>query len=161
MSAFRSRVRLVAAAWLLCQVTSLAAFVPEDCCEKHKAVAASKHHAEVETAASQHHAEVETPDCHETAEAPPPEPEPGDDCPMKHGAGEACPMHRSPTGDCCGISSACDGPNRSLARLFAFTAIVDAPVLSMSAPGSTPATAAPVSPLLCRLARPDAPPPKS
>jgi hypothetical protein len=150
MSAFRSRVRLVAAAWLLCQVTSLAAFVPEDCCAKHTAMAASKHHAE-----------VETPDCHETAEAPPPEPEPGDDCPMKHGAGEDCPMHRSPTGDCCGISSACDGPNRSLARLFAFTAIIDAPVLSMTAPGSTPTPAAPVSPLLDRLALPDAPPPKS
>jgi len=149
MSAFRSRVRLVALAWLLCQVASLSAFMPEDCCARHTAVAAAKHHADT------------TPACHEVAEAPAPEPEPGAACPMHHDAGAACPMHRSPTGNCCGMSNGCDGPNRPLANLFSFIGVIDAPVSGLSAPLSTPVVLDRPSRLLCRLVSPDAPPPKA
>jgi hypothetical protein len=151
MFAFRSRIRFVALAWLLCQAASLAAFVPEDCCEKHvKALAASHHQPEA------------APDCHESAEAAPaPEPEPGTECPMPHGDGEACPMHRSQTGECCGISSTCDGPNRPLASLFSFVGVIDAPAEFVTSPPSETVTADPPAPLLSRLPSPDAPPPKA
>ncbi len=149
MSAIRSRLRLVAIAWLLCQVASLSAFVPEDCCAKHTAIAAARHHAD------------QAPPCHESAATPAPEPAPGDACPMKHGDGAACPMHRSPTGDCCGMSNGCDGPNRPLANLFAFAGVIDPPMSSMTAPLSAPTAGASSDPLLCRLVSPDAPPPKS
>jgi len=147
MSALRSRARLIAMAWLLCQVASLSAFMPEDCCAKHTAVAA-------ETSG-------ESDPCHETEKAPPPPPKSGDDCPMNHGEGEACPMHRSAMGDCCGMSSVCDGPNRPLANLFAFAAVLDAPPASMSAPESSPSSIDRPAPLLGRLVCPDAPPPKA
>jgi hypothetical protein len=42
MIAIRRRVRAVAFAWLLCQVASLSAFVPEQCCIAHAAEAAAK-----------------------------------------------------------------------------------------------------------------------
>lgn len=149
MSAFRSRVRLVAIAWLLCQVASLSAFVPEDCCPTHTAIAAAKHHAD------------EAPPCHETAEAPAPAPEAGDACPMNHGDGAACPMHKSNSRNCCGMSNGCDGPNRPLANLFSFIGVLDAPVSALSAPASTPVILDRPSLLLGRLVSPDAPPPKA
>lgn len=145
MSVFRSRARLVAVAWLLCQAASLAAFMPEDCCARHTAIAAEK-------------AEASAP-CHETEKAP--EPKPGDACPMKHGNGDACPMHRSSTGDCCAMSNGCDGPNRPLASLFSFVGVLDAPVASVNAPASALASPDRPAPLLCRLVSPDAPPPKA
>ncbi len=147
MSVFRSRVRLVAVAWLLCQAASLSAFMPEDCCAMHTAVVAE------ESAKSE--------PCHETEKAPEPEPKPGDACPMQHGDGAACPMHGSATDDCCGMSNGCDGPNRPLANLFSFAAVLDAPVASMSAPESSPASIDRPAPLLGRLVSPDAPPPKA
>ena len=142
-------MRLVAIAWLLCQVASLSAFVPEDCCAAHTAMAAAKHEADAKAA------------CHETAEAPEPEPEHGATCPMHHDEGAACPMHKSSTGECCGMSNGCDGPNRPLANLFAFVGVIDAPALDVVAPLSTPAPINPPAPLLCRLVSPDAPPPKA
>jgi hypothetical protein len=45
MIAIRRRVRAVAFAWLLCQVASLSAFVPEACCISHAAEAAAKEKA--------------------------------------------------------------------------------------------------------------------
>lgn len=151
MFAIRSRVRLVALVWLLCQVASLSAFMPEDCCPAHTAVAAAKHHAD------------QAPPCHEAAEAPAPvpEPEPGADCPMHHGAGTACPMHRSPIGECCRMSNGCDGPNRPLATLFSFIGVIEAPVSSLGAPASAPVMVDRPAALLCRLVSPDAPPPKA
>ena len=88
MNAIRRRVRAVAFAWLLCQVASLSAFVPEQCCIAHAAEAAAK-----EKAAA----------CHE--EAAPPAPKDGD----------ACPLHQGrTTHDCCAITNACDGPGAQL-----------------------------------------------
>jgi hypothetical protein len=148
MPAFRSRMRLVAMAWLLCQVASLSAFMPENCCATHTAISAAKH-------------AKATPECHEPEPAPAPEPEPGAACPMHHETGAACPMHGAPTGgECCGMSNGCEGPNRPLANLFSFVGIFDAPALSVSAPESAPVHVERPAPLRHRLVSPDAPPPK-
>lgn len=145
MTAFRSRMRVVAVAWLLCQVTSLSAFVPEDCCVTHTAMVEAKKTA--------------LPACHEAEKAP--EPKPGDSCPMHQEDGAACPMHRSQSADCCAMSNGCDGPSRPLARLFSFIGVLDAPSSSIAPPASIAASAEPSALLLFRLVRPDAPPPKA
>ena len=135
MTAIRRRVRAVAFAWLLCQVASLSAFVPEQCCTMH---------AEKEAAKQQDEA------CHE--DAAPAEPKEGDACPMHHG--------RS-TGDCCVISNTCDGPGRQLLTLFSLVSTLDEPIASSAMLESTPAFAETAPPLRFRLALPDAPPPKA
>ena len=135
MNSFRRRVRAVAFAWLLCQVASLSAFVPGQCCLSHAAEAAAK----VKAAA-----------CHEEA-APPASKE-----------GDACPLHKGrTTHDCCAITNACDGPGAQLLSLFAFVSTVDEPITSSTMLDSTSSFVPPTPPLLSRLSLPDAPPPKN
>ena len=134
MIAIRRRVRAVAFAWLFCQVASLSAFVPEQCCIGHAAEAAAK-----EKAAA----------CHEEA------------APVAPKEGDACPLHQGrTTHDCCTISNACDGPGGQLLSLFAYVSTVDEPIASSTILASTTAFVPPAPPLLYRLALPDAPPPK-
>jgi hypothetical protein len=137
--AIRRRVRAVAFAWLLCQVASLSAFVPEQCCVSHVAEAEAKKRDQAKAEA-----------CHE-APAPEPEPKEGDACPMHHG---------TQSHDCCAISNACDGPGTHLLTLFSFVSTIDEPGSSSLSLESTAAFVAPPPPLLHRLALPDAPPPK-
>lgn len=133
MTALRRRIRVVAFAWLLCQVASLSAFLPGECCKAHAEEAAARARAE---------------SCHEPA---PVAPKQGDACPMHHG---------SKSHNCCTISNACDGPGQQLTTLFAYIGVVQTPhsvsiVLESTAvfiPGSAP--------LLFYLSIPDAPPPK-
>ena len=134
MISIRRRVRAVAFAWLLCQVASLSAFVPEQCCISHAAEAAAKAKAP----------------CHE--DAAPPAPKDGDACPLHHGR----TAH-----DCCTITNACDGPGAQLLNLFAFVSTVDEPVVSSTILESSSSFVPLAPPLLSRLALPDAPPPKS
>jgi hypothetical protein len=135
MTAIRRRVRAVAFAWLLCQVASLSAFVPGECCIAHAAEAAAKAKAAA---------------CHEEA-APPAGKE-----------GDACPLHKGrTTHDCCAITNACDGPGTELLSLFAFVSTIDEPIASSTILESTSSFVPPAPPLLSRLALPDAPPPKS
>src|SRR6185503_11847940 len=111
MIAIRRRVRAVAFAWLLCQVASLSAFVPGDCCIAHAAEAAAKKKAAA---------------CHE--EAAPPASKDGDACPLHHGR---------TTHDCCAIKNACDGPGTQLLTLFSFITTVDEPLASSTLLEST------------------------
>jgi hypothetical protein len=137
MMAIRRRVRAVAFAWLLCQVASLSAFVPEACCVSHAAEEAAKQKAEA---------------CHEEAAPVPVEPKEGD----------ACPMHRGRSKhDDCAISNACAGPGQQLLTLFSFNSTIDEPIAASMLLASTSAFVAPAPPLLFRLALPDAPPPKN
>lgn len=137
MTAIRRRLRAVAFTWLLCQVASLSAFVPEACCISHAAEAAAK-----EKAAA----------CHEEAAPPAPAPAQGD----------ACPLHSGRTKhDCCAITNACDGPGAQLLSLFSFVSTIDEPLASSTLLASSSAFAPPAPPLLSRLALPDAPPPKA
>src|SRR5688572_14458067 len=110
MKAIRNRVRAVAVAWLLCQVASLSAFIPENCCVSHVAEQAAKE---------------KNGDCHESEPAAP---KPGYACPMEHCDNGACPMHRSQSQDCCVMSNACDGPGAQLLTLFANIGAIEAPV---------------------------------
>jgi hypothetical protein len=144
MFAIRTRVRTVAIAWLLCQVASLSAFVPEHCCVSHLAEQAAKEKQDA---------------CHESEPAP--APEPGDACPMEHAAGAACPMHAPTSSDRCAMSNACEGPGTHLASLFAFVGAIEPPhssaILLESSAALAPAAAAPRH----RIPTIDVPPPKA
>ena len=135
MTAIRRRIRVVTLAWLLCQVASLSAFVPEQCCVTHAAQEAAKAKADA---------------CHE--EAAPPEPKEGDACPMHH---------ESKSHDCCKISNACDGPGSHLLTLFANVGVLESPASSPVTLESTIVALPSSAPLLYRLTTPDAPPPKN
>ena len=135
MIAIRRRIRAVTFAWLLCQVASLSAFVPEECCVSHAAQVAAKQKAEA---------------CHE--EAAPAAPKEGDACPMHH---------ESKSHDCCKISNACDGPGSHLLTLFAYVGELESPASSAVTLDSIAVEIPPPAPLLYRLSTPDAPPPKN
>jgi hypothetical protein len=130
MKAIRRRARYIAWAWLLVQGASLSAF-GADCCASH-IEAGAKEKAEP---------------CHD---AEPPEPNPGD----------ACPMHDSAS-DCGLLSNGCAAPGANLVTLFAYAGPIERPVTPAVALDSSPAfVAVPVVPLdHTRL--PDSPPPKA
>ncbi|HWI20371.1 MAG TPA: hypothetical protein VNT81_21600 [Vicinamibacterales bacterium] len=146
MTAIRRYVRAVAMTWLLCQVASLSAFVPEECCDRHTVAAADGEH--------QHHAEPAPPPAEECHEAPAPEPVEGDTCPMHKGT-------QSRSHECCAITNTCDGPGTHLLSLFAFTGEVERPSTPSSMLDAGAAFTPPPPPLLGRLSLPDAPPPKN
>jgi hypothetical protein len=88
MRTIRGRLRLWVSAWLVCQVASLSALVPRECCAAHRTVASK-------------------PGCHEMAEVP--------HCPMPAADGTQCPMHRAghaheQPADGCAMRGMCDGP---------------------------------------------------
>lgn len=143
MRMVRNRVRLVALAWLLSQVASLAAFGPDRCCVSHSEEAAAKARPE---------------SCHESA---PPGPAPEESCPMHHGDGAACPMKSSNTHDCCAMKNGCDGPGQQLANLLSFLATPESPASSPVQLRASLTTVAPSSPFVSRTTSPDAPPPKA
>ena len=132
MNALRRRIRIVAFAWLLCQVASLSAFMPGECCKTHAAEAAAK--------ANEH--------CHESK---PVAPKDGDACPMHHG---------QKSHECCTISNACDGPGQQLTTLFAYVGVLESPQSAPIAIDSTAAIIPLSAPLLFHLSIPEAPPPK-
>ena len=143
MRAIRTRVRMVALVWLLGQAGTLAAFVPENCCVAHTNERAEKAKAEA---------------CHETE---PPEPKPGDACPMQHADGAACPMHSPKSGKCCVMTNACAGPGQHLATLFVYVATIERPLNLDTLLDAIDHASTPASPLITRTSTPDAPPPKA
>jgi hypothetical protein len=58
------------------------------------------------------------------------------------------------------MTNGCEGPGVHLAGLFAYVGVIETPSSSSISLASTAAIAAAESPLLHRLANPDAPPPK-
>jgi hypothetical protein len=141
MKTIRNRVRAVAFAWLLCQVASLSAFVPGNCCISHVEEQAAKDKA-----------------CHEAESV---KPAPPDACPMQHGDGAACPMHNSKSADHCAMTNACEGPGANLMSLFAYLGAIEAPVSAVIDLGSAPAILPASTSPLFRVTPPDAPPPKA
>src|SRR4026208_1008757 len=135
MSAIRRRIHVIAFAWLFCQVASLSAFVPGECCKSH---------------AAQTEAKAKQAACHESA---PVVPKDGDACPMHHG--------QKQSHNCCTMSNGCDGPGQQLTTLFAYVGVLESPQSSPVVVDPTAAHIAPSAPLLYPLAIPDAPPPKS
>ena len=133
MTAIRSRVRVVAIAWLMCQVASLSAFVPEECCISHAAEAAA---ADSSDPHAQHH-------------AAPAEETPAEDC------------HKAPAAPGCTMSNACAGPGTQLLRLVANVGVLERPTAMSVVLESSPADVAPSARPILRLSTPDAPPPKA
>jgi hypothetical protein len=109
--------------WLLCQVATLSAFLPPNCCAEHEAHAAG------------------TEQCHDTT--------PADHCPMQATDGRACPMHAQASADDphaahrastaaapaadtlaaeeeCRMRGTCDGPAVALSVLFSVPAVMPA-----------------------------------
>lgn len=140
----RDRVRIIALIWLVGQVASLGAFVPENCCLSH----VEERAAEDQQAA-----------CHESEPAA--APAPGDACPMQHDAGAACAMHGARTSGDCVMTNACNGPGSHLLSLFAFIAAIERPLSTEITLDSVTAVVAPAAAPLFRFTSPDAPPPKA
>lgn len=149
MSAIRRYVRVIAMAWLLCQAASLAAFVPEHCCDKHAVTSEAE-----QEQSHEHHAATPTPaapeKCHE---APAAEPEEGDVCPMHQGT-------QSRGHECCAFTNTCDGPGTHLASLLAFIGVPEVPHASGVILAGEATFVPPVPPPLVRVSTPDSPPPK-
>ena len=111
MRGLRGHVRLWAVAWLLMQAAALSAFVPRDCCARHRP-------------------SEKTPSCHEA---------PGvTHCPMQARGGDPCDMHRhgtaaerrdaeATTSDCV-MRRACEAP--AVFTIFASPGILPATVLA-------------------------------
>lgn len=59
------------------------------------------------------------------------------------------------------MTNNCDGPGSQLTTLFAYVGVLESPASTAVTIESAPLTVTPASPLLYRLATPDAPPPKN
>jgi hypothetical protein len=79
--------------WLSCQVASLSAFGPQNCCPAHRMLAEGE------------------PDCHKTDD---------NACPMHAADGQECPAHASDGADArpCVMRGICNAPAVALASLF-------------------------------------------
>jgi hypothetical protein len=143
MHSIRRSLRLWVTLWLVCQVASLSALVPKDCCAAHRPAASTA-----------------KPSCHQEASAT--------RCPMRAATGTTCPMHRGDaTGadqastDACAMQGTCSGPLAAMVAQLSNQGVL---------PSTTPTlpelvrTAAPVSAdtqLITRLVSPDPPPPRT
>jgi hypothetical protein len=95
-------------AWLSCQVASLSALLPAECCMAHHTLAES------------------TEPCHEST--------PAESCPMRAVDGQACPMHtgaahhdaaaQQNAEEQCAMRGTCNGPAVALAGLFAIPGVL-------------------------------------
>jgi hypothetical protein len=143
MAVFRQRLRLLSAAWILFQVTSLSTLVPRACCLAHQARPA---------------------DCHDRAPV-------HDDTAAQTNA--AAPMHRhghmhqqtAPTNSTpaheCALRGTCGGPAAALLALLSTHGILTDSTASLT---DSPFTgqALPSTPQLVRqFESPDAPPPRA
>jgi hypothetical protein len=99
MMFLRRHLRFAAVAWLLCQVASLSAFGPQNCCLAHRMTDGA------------------APECHRIDDGT---------CPMHAADGKACPAHASDDGDerPCVIRATCDRPAVALASLFSVNGIL-------------------------------------
>jgi hypothetical protein len=148
MTAFRGRLRLCVAIWLVLQVASLSAFVPLDCCAAHR--------PPVSEAA---------PSCHDNPDAThcPMHGPDGQPCPMHggHGAGHQAPPTSEPSNHDCALRGTCNGPMAALLTLLWQSGVLtDAVVAPPDFLGARVA-AAPLEHLISFLAAPDSPPPRA
>lgn len=143
MSAIRRRIHVIAIAWLFCQVASLSAFVPGECCKSHAAQAEAK---------AKQAACHESPASAEATAGKATAPKDGDACPMHHG--------QKKSHSCCTMSNGCDGPGQQLTALFAYVGVLESLQSATTVIDSTAAYLPDQAPLIYRLSTPDAPPPK-
>ena len=149
MAAVRQRLRLLSAAWIVFQVTSLSTLVPRACCLAHQSASAAKPAG-----------------CHEEAgvlqpTSPANETMPGT---MHHGHGQmheqSAPTSSNPTHDCV-LRGTCGGPTAALLALLSTHGVLTD---SIASPTDFPlvGTAPPATAQLIRqFESPDAPPPRA
>lgn len=134
MTTFRHRLHLWVAAWLVFQVATLSALVPQDCCAAHKAQHRKAPHATAKTEHAGHHA-------------------------MNHGTEQTAP--KAPIEQCV-MRGTCKGPmsavvallsNQGVPPLDAFSAAPDLGVTVIDGTTTERVTS--------RLASPDPPPPRA
>jgi hypothetical protein len=184
MSSIRRRLGAWSIAWLLCQVASLSALVPQECCAAHSTSHDASHEASHGAAPGDLHAAAHgtahgvTQDrSHGTAtdtSAECPKAPAAAECPMGHAAGDACPMHQSgaseqaasdrtasdqTTADCV-MRGMCNGPAVALASLFSIPGVL-LDSSSTHADRSASAPAVGVAHLQTVLVTFDTPPPRS
>jgi hypothetical protein len=152
MGFLRRHMRVWTAIWALGQCTTVAAFVPRDCCAAHRS----------------HTDETASPRCDETT--------PGAQCPMRGRDGPPCPMHPAsatethdhdshqdaPASDAdCVLRGTCNGPLAALAVLLSDHGITpDAVTIAPKLQGGPPLPR-PVAVVLATSTAPDPPPPRA
>jgi hypothetical protein len=108
MTFLRRYLRAAAVIWLSCQVASLSALGPANCCVAHRQAAEAEQ------------------DCHQANE---------DSCPMHAATGKACPAHAvagagnpddggNANQQHCVMRGTCDGPALALSSLFSVNGIL-------------------------------------
>jgi hypothetical protein len=148
MAAFRQRLRLLSAAWILFQVMSLSTLVPRACCLAHQPGSAAH-------AGGDEHKGV--------AHCPMPADESASR-PMHHDHGqmheEAAPTRSTPAHECA-LRGTCGGPTAALLAMLSTDGVL---TTSVASPNDFPA-AGDAPPSTVQLIRqfdpPDAPPPRA
>jgi len=149
MAAFRQRLRLLSAAWILFQVTSLSTLVPRACCMAHQSASAANQTG-----------------CHEQAAVPhcPRAAEDGTPCPMHHSHAQmhdqSAPARSTPAHDCV-LRGTCSGPAAALLALLSTHGVLADPIASPSDSPLAVATFSPADQLIPQFESPDAPPPRA
>jgi hypothetical protein len=145
MIEIRRRLRLLSAAWILFQVTSLSTLVPRACCMAHQAKPA---------------------DCHEQASVE-------DDvaaqakatAPMHHGHGQMDQQQTAPTNSMpaheCALRGTCGGPAAALLALLSTDGILTDSIASLTDFPFTGQTLPATDQLVRQFESPDAPPPRA
>ena len=144
MTTVRRRLRLWAAAWLLCHAASLFALVPRDCCAAHRPAARQADHGCHEKAAATHY-------------------------PMRAANGTSCPMHRSSQSDrdedsnrACAMRGTCDDPIAAMVALLSHCGVLTNSIETISPDLHVSAAAIRTGePAIGRLPSPDPPPPRA
>ena len=149
MTLFRRRLRVLAAAWLLFQATSLSALVPRACCLAHQG------HLAVATDAADHEEQASASHCAEPAESA------TASSPHARQGHDRSARPAQPPRDECAISGTCGGPAAAL-----FTVISTEGVLatSLTVSADFPSAGAPLAPRdqpIGQFDPPDAPPPRT
>jgi hypothetical protein len=80
---------------------------------------------------------------------------------MRHGDGDACPMHDSTADDCFVMKNGCAAPGTHLTTLFAYVATIERPATADTLLEAADVVRLASSPLINRTSIPDAPPPKA
>src|SRR5262245_10932965 len=146
MAAFREHLRLLAAAWILFQVTALSTLVPRACCMAHQSASAATCHEQ-----------ATIPHCARPAE----DGIPGS---MHHHHGQmhehSTPASSSPAHDCV-LRGTCGGPAAALLALLSTHGVLTDPIASPSDSPFAVATFPSVDQLIPQFESPDAPPPRA
>lgn len=149
MAAFRHHLRLLSAAWIVFQVTSLSTLVPRACCMAHQSAASAS------TGGHDQGATAHCPTPPTDADAAP--------RPMHHDHGqmhEAAPAGSAPAPDCA-LRGTCGGPTAALLALLSADGVLTE---SVAAPTDFPAvgdTLPSTAQLIRHFEPPDAPPPRA